>query len=293
MKKKKVKKKPKTKKVSKSKKKKKVIKKSIKPKTKKTKQDTPSSTKNKKRIFRVDFGRYGGEVTVGRVSPEFVKYFLDKDEGDLIEYLQNLEWNDPENPVDPNIPKPVENFHAWNECDDILHENNCYSDGGVYVAEVQGEGLELWNDGISDNAGEEKQIEAYHLKDREAYFDRFESQDELAKALEANKDNPDYVPVLSYHPSEKGIIGYYFVETDGEDFDPKKLAYSTVETTLTSLIDRVWYDKKELDHNMDYASTTGKSNSAAVGYMNLKWLDQDTPEALKEAWESYDDHLKS
>ena len=100
MKKKKVKKKPKTKKVSKSKKKKKVTKKSFKPKTKKTKQDTPSLTKNKKRIFRVDFGRYGGEVTVGRVSPEFVKYFIDKDEGDLIEYLQNLEWNDPENPVD-------------------------------------------------------------------------------------------------------------------------------------------------------------------------------------------------
>ena len=126
------------------------------------------------------------------------------------------------------------------------------------------------------------------------FSDEFIREDqELEKALEANKDNPDYVPVLSYHPSEKGIIGYYFVETDGEDFDPKKLAYSTVETTLTSLIDRVWYDKKELDHNMDYASTTGKSNSAAVGYMNLKWLDQDTPEALKEAWESYDDHLKS
>ena len=84
-------------------------------------------------------------------------------------------------------------------------------------------------------------------------------------------------------------MGCYFIETDGEDFNPKKLAYSTLETNLTTLIDKVWYDKKELYLNTDHSGTTGKGSFARVGYMNIKWHDKNkSEEDLKDAWNSYD-----
>ena len=38
-----------------------------------------------KRLFRIDIGIYGGELTIGQVSEGFVKHFIDKDENELID----------------------------------------------------------------------------------------------------------------------------------------------------------------------------------------------------------------
>ena len=128
-----------------------------------------------------------------------------------------------------------------------------------------------------------------NLYDREAYFDEI-SKSQLEETLRENIQELDsYVPVITFMSTEKGELGCYFVETDGEDFDPKKLAYSTLETNLTSLIDKVWYNKKELDINFDNSGSTGKGSYARVGYMNTKWHDKDkSEEDLKEAWDSFD-----
>ena len=135
----------------------------------------------------------------------------------------------------------------------------------------------------------EQKIDAYHLYDREAYFDEI-SKSDLEENLKDNiKGLDSYVPVITFMSTEKGELGCYFVETDGEDFDPKKLAYSTLETNLSSLIDKVWYNKKELDINFDNSGSTGKGDYARVGYMNIKWHDKNkSEEDLKELWDSYD-----
>ena len=44
-----------------------------------------------KRRFRIEAGRYGGEVALGKVDKEFVDYFIDKDESDLIEHVNSYE----------------------------------------------------------------------------------------------------------------------------------------------------------------------------------------------------------
>ena len=234
-----------------------------------------------KRIFRIEFGSMGGELVIGKVDEQFVENWTGKSSDELVEYLHNWDFRDTSQPSDEFNPLPKENFNAWNELDDIEHANNCYSDAGIFVNEVKEDDLYS-----RDN---EQKINGYHLYDREAYFDEI-SKSELEENLKENIQELDsYVPVIIFMSSEKGELGCYFVETDGEDFDPKKLAYSTLETNLTSLIDKVWYNKKELDINFDNSGSTGKGSYARVGYMNTKWHDKDkSEEDLKEAWDSFD-----
>jgi len=234
-----------------------------------------------KRIFRIEFGSMGGELVIGKVDEQFVENWIGKSSDELVEYLHNWDFRDTSQPSDEFNPLPKENFNAWNELDDIEHANNYYSDAGIFVNEVKEDDLYS-----RDN---EQKIDGYHLYDREAYFDEI-SKSDLEENLKDNIQELDsYVPVITFMSSEKGELGCYFVETDGEDFDPKKLAYSTLETNLTSLIDKVWYNKKELYINFDNSGSTGKGSYARVGYMNTKWHDKDkSEEDLKEAWDSFD-----
>jgi len=234
-----------------------------------------------KRIFRIEFGNMGGELVIGKVDEQFVENWIGKSSDELVEYLHNWDFRDTSQPNDEFTPLPKENFNAWNELDDIEHANNCYSDAGIFVNEVKEDDLYS-----RDN---EQKIDAYHLYDREAYFDEI-SKSDLEENLKDNiKGLDSYVPVITFMSTEKGELGCYFVETDGEDFDPKKLAYSTLETNLSSLIDKVWYNKKELYINFDNSGSTGKGDYARVGYMNTKWHDKNkSEEDLKESWDSFD-----
>lgn len=234
-----------------------------------------------KRIFRIEFGNMGGELVIGKVDEQFVENWIGKSSDELVEYLHNWDFRDTSQPNDEFTPLPKQNFNAWNELDDIEHANNCYSDAGIFVNEVKEDDLYS-----RDN---EQKIDAYHLYDREAYFDEI-SKSDLEENLKDNiKGLDSYVPVITFMSTEKGELGCYFVETDGEDFDPKKLAYSTLETNLSSLIDKVWYNKKELYINFDNSGSTGKGDYARVGYMNIKWHDKNkSEEDLKEFWDSYD-----
>ena len=90
---------------------------------------------------------------------------------------------------------------------------------------------------------------------------------------EEDDEGNNYVPVLAFMSSEKGTFGVWYVETDGEDFDPYKLGVGVVETNLAEMVDRVYYDKVELDTDYDYNDTTGKSYHAEVGWLNKKWQD--------------------
>ena len=234
-----------------------------------------------KRIFRIEFGNMGGELVIGKVDEQFVENWIGKSSDELVEYLHNWDFRETSQPNDEFTPLPKENFNAWNELDDIEHANNCYSDAGIFVNEVKEDDLYS-----RDN---EQKIDAYHLYDREAYFDEI-SKSDLEENLKDNiKGLDSYVPVITFMSTEKGELGCYFVETDGEDFDPKKLAYSTLETNLSSIIDKVWYNKKELDINFDNSGSTGKGDYARVGYMNTKWHDKNkSEEDLKESWDSFD-----
>ena len=242
-----------------------------------------------KRKFRIEGGRYGGELVLGEVNPNFVRYYEDHESTEIVEaVLETDDWTEgEEEPADalqdPNTPPspalPDQDFYMW-ECDELEHINSPYADGGFMVYEVPADGSDDW-----DYDKEVFDGDGIFLYGREgAYFGREEPTE--------NKD--EYIPVLCFHSSEKGSFGVWFVETDGEDFDEFKLAYGVVETNLAEFIDAVYYDKEELDTDYDYNDTTGKRYDADVGWLNKKWRDpaESYTKIDQEYWDDYNDNVE-
>lgn len=238
--------------------------------------------KGVKKRYRIEAGRYGGELVIGEVNQDFVDYWIERMEdgdSDLIEHVTELDYDDEAG--DPDSPEMSDNATAWYEIDNLEHLNNAYGDAGFLVYEVPADGSDdrSWDNDPLETSG-------YHLYGREAYHSE--------SIPEENID--DYVPVLSFHSAEKGGFGVWFVDVEGEDFDPRKLAFSTVETNVAEIIETVWYDKQELDVDFDYSDTTGKGYYASVGYFNKKWHDtedQYTDDILSEEgyWDCYEEEL--
>ena len=196
------------------------------------------------------------------------------DEGELVDTVlsfddwggdeeidENAEHDDPE-----QIPAPREDYYMW-ECDDIEHINSAYGDSELTVFEVPADGENDY-----DYENEIGSFSAIHMYGREGgYF----SNEEPNVVNEDDDEGNHYVPVLAFHSCEKGTFASYFVETDGEDFDQYKLGMGIVETNLGEFIDRVYYNKVELDAEYEQNDSTGKSYHAEVGWLNKKWHDSD------------------
>ena len=235
---------------------------------------------DKKRKFRItvnEFKAEGGELVIGTVSVEFVKYWQERDSGDLIEHLESI--NDGKE-GDANSPpmRDGKNF-PWNECDDIEHILSPYDPtvNGFKVEEIITGGV-----GINEKQViNEKQItdDAVQVYGREIYTSQINIDDE----------NPDDdVSLLTFHRHEKGDLASWLVETDGEDFNPKKLAYGVLETDVGEFVDSVYYDKKELviDGGGDSQS---KHCVAQVGVIPSRWIKDSKANALKKVnWDKYD-----
>ena len=239
-----------------------------------------------KRKFRIEGGRYGGELVLGEVNPAFASYYADKQDEVVDAVLESEDWA-PDEEVDSDalldpegIPHPAipgEDFYMW-ENDNFEHINSAYADGGFFVYEIPADGSDDWS---YDN--EVYEGEAIHVYGREGGY--FSTDDEPEVLNEKDEDGNEYVPVLCFHSSEKGSFGAWFVETDGEDFDEFKLGVGVVETNLAEFVDAVFYDKVELDTDYDYMDSTGKSYDAQVGWLNTKW--HDTEELVAENMEEY------
>ena len=247
-----------------------------------------------KHRYRIEGGRYGGELVLGEVNPVFASYYADKRE-DLVDavleeedYEPNEEENsdallDPEGPPDPALPG--EDFYMW-ENDEFEHLNSPYSDGGFTVYEVPADGSDDW-----DHENEVYEGEGIFVYGREGGY--FNTDDEPEVLNEEDADGNKYVPVLAFHSSEKGSFGSWFVDTD-EPFDEFKLGYGVVETNLAEFVDAVYYDKVELDCDYEYNDTTGKSYDAEVGWLNTKWHDsqENINENMEEYWQEFDDNVE-
>ena len=53
-----------------------------------------------KKNFRIEFGNVGGELVVGKVDEKFVEYWRNKSSDELVEFLHNWDFRDPNEPVD-------------------------------------------------------------------------------------------------------------------------------------------------------------------------------------------------
>jgi len=246
-----------------------------------------------KHRYRIEGGRYGGELVLGEVNPAFASYYADKNDELVDAVLEAEDWEPKEDEdndtlLDPEgLPHPAlpgEDYYMW-ENDGIEHLNAPYSDGGFTVYEVPADESDDW-----DYDKEVYEGDGIFVYGREGAL--FGSDEPEVINEEDDKGNK-YVPVLAFHSSEKGSFGAWFVDTD-EPFDEFKLGYGVVETNLCELVDAVYYDKQELDCNYDYNDTTGKSYGADVGWLNIKWHDsqENVAENMEEYWQEFDDNVE-
>lgn len=240
---------------------------------------------------------YGGEMTIGEVTREFVEYWqpIVKEEGDgrLIEHLEALNsWDEEPSEVEgfdhdsPEIYEEGTHWNNWYECDEIHHQ-------------TASNGTELW--AFLENSTEDSpypdhdwdsriEFEPFQLYSRECY-----TQEEYQNE---EPDEDDSVPVLVFYSAEKGDFGGWTIElNDNEEFDPKKVAVSIVETDHGHMIERLWYNKVEYEQEYDWVDTRGKGYYAGVAWFNKRWEDPHVnPETDKEfwdeMWEYYDESLE-
>ena len=228
-----------------------------------------------KRLFRIDTSNAGGELVIGTVNEEFVNHFIDEDENDLIDALANAE-HDPEEYDGPEI---AEDFYTWSETDDLEHLYGVYGNTEWSWMEVTG----MKSRDMYDDEYEGEKFEPLHLHDREAYH----------SDTDEHKEKYDVVPCLLYHTMEKGGMGNFFIETDGEDFDPNKFCYSTVATNVAEIVDEVWYDKQLIDCDQSWCDTRSKGDYVQVGYFNKDWHDtREQRQSDEYLWELYDENIE-
>ena len=220
------------------------------------------------KLYRIDSYGYGGEVTVGTVSPEFVEYWKDKNENDLLSHVMAREFGDLDNIDDedfdknsPELPKDT----CWHEIDDVAHSNGAYEDSNFLITEVE------TSDDDEENATTKK------LEMNSLGFER-------GCTLEENQDG--YIPVLIVHSSEKGSFESWILETDTE-FNPDRLAFTVSETNICNVVESAYYDKEELEP-LYLGDTTGKSMNAHVGYINPEWQDEIDQKSIDEYFDDLD-----
>lgn len=217
----------------------------------------------KKRRFRIKGGKYGGELTIGKISLEFYNYWKERDEYDLINFILSQQ----------DFSESPQLNGEWYEVDDIEHIFGCYGGRDLFKnrsADSIFRVFEIPIDGSDNNRFDSDclNIKPGHLYYREAYHHNNVAEDSTYFNNPDRYDENDYSPILIVHTEEKGDFGSWFVETDENGFNPKNLFVSTVETNFGVIIENVWYGKEKLK-NDGMRSTDGQSTRAEVGSFGI------------------------
>ena len=254
-----------------------------------------------KRYFRIETGRYGGEVVCGEVTPEFYEYWVDREDYELQEAM----WSDGED--HPDSPKPRadddEYWTAWHDIDNFLHLSAPYADNSYRVCEIKLKEGVTYDEEWGSLESEDPDKYGYDMFDE---IDNVEDQKDLdyiqlaSQEIYGNRDkfgSHGCVPVLFFHSAEKGAFGEVIVVTNGDDFNPAKFRVDAVETDCGEFIQSYWYDKKMLPVNFDWSDSTGKGTYCYLTVLDVedhkKWFkpfDQ-YQEELEEFWEADEDVL--
>ena len=273
------------------------------------------------RYFLIDVGGRGGDLRVNTVSKEFVDYWLnDEREGSVTDHVyamhqkamdgnfdldEDAEENEYEG-YDPNSPEmwPGSGDREYYELDDIeggSYVSSEYNDMNVveiipHEETVYGKyGSDLdWEDRFTKKRNFDWSKPKYTTvgEPKSVTFDRVVYSRELY-IEDTDKDiikaGTEAVPAIMIYDSQKGTFGQLLIRTKGEDFDPKKFAYTVCENNMGDHITQYFYDKAALDFNTDSLSTWGKGFDAIVGYLH-KWdVEHDYEACLKEGWEELEE----
>ena len=100
----------------------------------------------------------------------------------------------------------------------------------------------------------------------------------------SNLDDP--VPVIMMYDSQKGVFGHIVIQTNGEDFDPKKFAHTSMTNTMSNGVEGYYYNKESLTVDNNELSTWGKGFYASVGWVEKLEIEYDYQAMLDEGWKN-------
>jgi len=201
------------------------------------------------KTFRLHGQRYGGELTIGKVSQKFYDHFKDKDPHDLQEKAFDYD-----NEMGPSFLNEDDEIY-WHDIDDIEHMSGCWIDCELRVVEINENDEE-----IDDTEFYMDLDDCLQVYSRECYLDTHLDTEEEGE------------PAVTYFSAEKGE--FWYADVKCEEFNPSKVMFGGVETDLANLVESIAYNGKELEMIYDDYSSTGKGFEAKLGMYNPKWHEQ-------------------
>lgn len=269
-----------------------------------------------KRFFRVELAGYGGELIVGRASEEFVTYWSQEDRKDLLmDHMhamndmtmygddEDMEIPDGFDQDSPEVYPGSGNQEYW-EFSDIEHDTMVSYDYGSYtVTEITVDPRAEYRDGElawSDKATNKKNFDwgsrmFEEIPGTTKQYDYANSVACRELYIHTDKDSAfdvcdaDPVPAIMMYDSQKGVFGHIYVQTNGEDFDPKKLVYASLDNTMSNNIWLLFYDRQSLTVDNNELSTWGKGFHASVGYLPRCEVEYDLTAELEQGWKDLED----
>ena len=236
----------------KTKKKKKAVKKT----TKKIREQKKliRTIKNPERYFKLDFGRYGGEVAMGTITKEQFEFWEGKDD-DFAQYLNDRGFDPAEANEKYGVPENARFDKEFYEYEDICHSSGPELSDGQYmiIQEVTKDG-----DSLQDEDGNFVEDQTIEMADFEKLGVKVNCSAEHNSGSDSCKD----VYYLFGQYFNKG--GWYTTEPiktgpDGIDFRKMKVQYEDCDGF--KVFNCIEYDGENYDLEED---STGKSSSFYV-----------------------------
>lgn len=208
--------------------------------TKKQKEQLMETLKFTPRDYKIEIGRYGGEVYFGSVDRKIYDFFKEH-QIDIGEYASD--WDDEKWEFIPAAMRPFEPGAPY-DCDNLAHNSGADFDSGNTITVYDENGEEVWSCELSIDA------------------------------LEAEGVTVECSEEVYISEQEEGTVVFYGAQGEkgllfGNDFhlkapfDPKNLTVTYGDFDGWEMVTGVLYDGEDIDnYNMD---TTGKWGDA-------KWI---------------------
>jgi hypothetical protein len=219
----------------------------------KKKQALIKKLKTPERFFKIDFGRYGGEVAMGSITKEQYEYWADKDQSDFEEYMTNIGWGDEE--TNKDVPKQAQFDQEFYEYNDICHLSGPEFADSQYmtISEVDKEG-----NALTDENGNYIEDETVNMEDFEDRGAKITCEAEHNSGTQSCKDN--YYMFGQYF-NKGGWHTPDIVKTGPDGFDFKKLEIAYEDCDGFKVFNEFLYNGDSYHLEED---STGKSSSFYV-----------------------------
>lgn len=219
----------------------------------KKKQALIKKLKTPERFYKIDFGRYGGEVAMGEITKEQYTYWAGKDQSDFEEYMGNIGFDIDE--ANKNVPAEAQFDREFYEYEDICHFSGPEFANGQYmiISEVDKNGQALTNEDGS------------YVEDETVNMEDFE--DRGAKVSCVAEHNPesesckDKYYVFGQYFNKGGWYTDEIIKTGPDGFDFKKLEIAYEDCDGFKTFSSFTYNDEEYYLQED---STGKSSSFYV-----------------------------